>query len=222
MAQVTRFYVRNPTKTIQVPRASLHARSVIPCVATSRAASAGAAPPSSLIPAHAPDQSAPAVFGRPYSDRSLQVVVTPCCELALPDVISANLSPNAWTHTPAVLLVRLLVSSQETTAFTDLGAARQPTNSVLRLLYGSSFRGCSHSLMFRPPVLLATQIVPTAAFAGQPWLLLPRISRFVTSPSRGYASRPNRATDGVGTFTPLDSQPCRLLPQAGAWEPAER
>ncbi len=26
--------------------------------------------------------------------------------------------------------------------------------------------------------------------SGQPWLLLPRISRFVTSPSSGYASRP--------------------------------
>ena len=34
---------------------------------------------------------------------------------------------------------------------------------------------------------------------GQPWLLLPRISRFVTSPSSGYASRPNRAIDGRGT-----------------------
>jgi hypothetical protein len=52
----------------------------------------------------------------------------------------------------------------------------------------------------------------------QPWLLLPRISRFVASPSSGYASRPFRAIDGMGTFTPLDSQPCRLLPQAPAWE----
>jgi hypothetical protein len=80
------------------------------------------------------------------------------------------------------------------------------------------FRGYSHSLMFRPPDLLATQIAPTAAFLfrnpRQPWLLRPRISRFVTSPSSGYASRSNRAISGVGTFTPLDSQPCRLLPQA--------
>ncbi len=37
-------------------------------------------------------------------------------------------------------------------------------------------------------------------------------------PSSGYANRLNRAIDGVGTFTPLDSQPCRLLPHAGAWE----
>jgi len=47
--------------------------------------------------------------------------------------------------------------------------------------------------MFRPPGLLATQVVPTAGAGlsrphpGQPWLLRPRISRFVTSPSSGYA-----------------------------------
>jgi hypothetical protein len=40
---------------------------------------------------------------------------------------SADLSPIAWTHTPAVLSVLLLVSSQETAAFADGKAARQPT-----------------------------------------------------------------------------------------------
>jgi hypothetical protein len=47
------------------------------------------------------------------------------------------------------------------------------------------------------------------SFVRQPWLLLPRISQFVTSPSRGYANRLNRAIGGRGTFTLLDSQPCR-------------
>jgi hypothetical protein len=66
------------------------------------------------------------------------------------------------------------------------------------------FRGCNHSLMFRPADLLATPIAPTAAplGTGQPWLLRPRLSRFVTSPSSGYANRPFRATDGQGTSTP--------------------
>ena len=36
--------------------------------------------------------------------------------------------------------------------------------------------GCSHRIK--------------VSLSGQPWLLLPRISRFVTSPSSGYASRP--------------------------------
>jgi len=45
-------------------------------------------------------------------------------------------------------------------------------------------------------------------YTGQPWLLRPRISRSVTSPSSGYASRPNRVIDGGGTLTLQDSRPC--------------
>jgi hypothetical protein len=76
------------------------------------------------------------------------------------------------------------------------------------------FRGCSHSLMFRPAGLLATPVAPTDITHAmwQPWLLRPSLSRFVTSPCPGYANRPNRAIDGMGTFTPSDTQPCRLLP----------
>ena len=77
------------------------------------------------------------------------------------------------------------------------------------------FRGCSHSLMFKPADLLATQVAPTAVplGTGQPWLFLPRLFRFVTSPNSGYANRPSRATDGRGTSTLQDSQPCQLLPR---------
>jgi hypothetical protein len=78
----------------------------------------------------------------------------------------------------------------------------------------SPCRGCSHSLMFRPAELLAIQVAPTVGPTGprQPWLLHPRLFQFVPSPNSGYAHRPNRATDGGGTFTLPDSQPCRLLP----------
>jgi hypothetical protein len=67
--------------------------------------------------------------------------------------------------------------------------------------------------MFRPPSLRAPQIVPTAAntFAGQPGLLRPGLSCFVTSARTGYANRLTQAIDGAGTFTLSDSQPCRLL-----------
>src|SRR5215472_6819918 len=46
-----------------------------------------------------------------------------------------------------------------------------------------SFRGRRYFVMFRPPSLLAPQIVPTAATttAGQPGLLRPGLSCFVTS-----------------------------------------
>jgi len=37
------------------------------------------------------------------------------------------------------------------------------------------------------------------------------MSRFVTSPSSGYANRPNRAIDGKGTFTLQDLRPCQPL-----------
>jgi hypothetical protein len=86
---------------------------------------------------------------------------------------------------------------------------------------------CRWSVRFRAsvgfggyPIAFALALSPTPLDprssrqnTGQPWLLLPRISRFVTSPSRGYANRSFRATDGRGTFTLLDSQPCRLLPR---------
>ena len=55
------------------------------------------------------------------------------------------------------------------------------------------FRGCRYSFMFRPPSLLSPQIVPTAVHtaAGQPGILRPGLSCFVTSTRTGYANRPN-------------------------------
>ena len=62
------------------------------------------------------------------------------------------------------------------------------------------FRGCSHSLMFRPAGLLTTPVAPTATDTSvwQPWFLRPSISWVVTFPRPGYACRPNRAIDGRG------------------------
>lgn len=91
----------------------------------------------------------------------------------------------------------------------DNGLPRVRTGSALSHIHTATsvwayFRGCNHSLMFRPADLLATPIAPTAVPLGtkQPWLLRPRVSRFVTSPSSGYANRPFRATDGKGGSTP--------------------
>ncbi len=98
---------------------------------------------------------------------------------------------------------------------------------VQRLQYGALFRGCSHSLRFRPAGLLATPVAPTAVLllpvgswparflpvsrrvphlaepwtpssSGQPWLFHLNNSWFVSSPSPRYASRPNRAIDDKG------------------------
>jgi hypothetical protein len=95
----------------------------------------------------------------------------------------------------------------------DVRTRSAPSNIHTATSVWACFRGRSHSLMFRPADLLATPIAPTAVIStGQPWLLRPSLSRFVTSPCPGYANRPFRATDGKGTFTPQDPQPCRLLP----------
>ena len=77
----------------------------------------------------------------------------------------------------------------------------------------ASFRGCRHFVMFRPPSLLASQIAPTAASlpTGQPRLLRPGISCFVTSARSGSAIRLLQVIDGERTCTFQDLQPCRLL-----------
>ena len=57
--------------------------------------------------------------------QSLQVAASPCWQEVLPGVISATLSPDAWSPTPALLLVHLPVTSQETSAFANWVMARQ-------------------------------------------------------------------------------------------------
>jgi hypothetical protein len=137
----------------------------------------------------------------PSSDESSQVVVSPCWEWAVPDVISANLSPRAWTPTPVVLGVHLPVSSPKTTAFPTLGTGRPPTTlrtatsvraQISRL---QSFTDVQARGFARHP---GCSYRCDSKVAWQPWLLLPSRKRFVTSPPIGYASRPNRATDGRG------------------------
>src|SRR5215467_13015714 len=67
--------------------------------------------------------------------------------------------------------------------------------------------------MFRPPSLLAPQIVPTAAntAAGQPGLLRPSRTRFIASPRIGYANRPKTGNWRYGDSHPARLRPCRLL-----------
>lgn len=73
------------------PRVPLRKHGITALAPRSRHGSAGVTPPSSLLRTHAPDRHPPVGFGCPYSSRSLQVVPSPCCTTALPDVISAIL-----------------------------------------------------------------------------------------------------------------------------------
>ena len=180
---------------------------------TSSASSKDITPSSSLILAHAPDLCPPPAFGFASCERSLQVAASPCCAKVLPDVISADLSLRVWTPTPVAprCFLPLLPSGHwPSPRFNRVGASL-PSQQLL--LLGIRCRSCSHSLIFRPASLLATPVAPTLAphDAERPWLLHPRLSRFVTSPCSGHANRPNRAIGGKGTFTPQNRQPCRLL-----------
>lgn len=158
--------------------------------------SEGVTPPSSLLRAHVPlPLSSPLLRFLASFGESLQVVLSPCCPRELPDVISENLSLDAGSRIPAV------PPCARTCFFPGgIGLPQAKIGSASRVCptnydssQGSVFRDCRYSVMFRPPSLLAPQIVPTAAHtaAGQPGLLHPGLSCFVTSTRSGYANRPN-------------------------------
>ena len=69
------------------------------------------------------------------------------------------------------------------------------------------FRNVPASKFARPP----DRSYRCGTAAGQPGLLRPGISCFVTSARSGYATVRRQVIDGTGTCTLLDSQPCRLL-----------
>jgi hypothetical protein len=128
-----------PPKARQVPRAPLPARGVTSYDGASRTSSEGAIPPSSLLRAHAPDQIPPRDFGCPSSTGSLQVVVSPCCKMALPDVISARLSLDAWTLSAAVYQMLLPITSPAPSAFPQSPWVGYPQRSTQRLQSGGDF-----------------------------------------------------------------------------------
>ena len=153
--------IATPLTDRHVPRAPLPGLGVTLPGVMSRITSTGVTPSSSLRRAHAPVQLPPAAYGLASVGRSLQVAASPGCKLDLPDVISADLFPRAWTSTPAAPKVLLPVTSLGTSAFSQIGRDRRSTMSGHPLPSGGSFRGCSHSLMFRPAGLLAILADPT-------------------------------------------------------------
>lgn len=178
-----------------------------------QAPSAGVTLPSSLLQAHAPVRVPPLAYGVPW-----QQVFAGCCQPRLQrgpsrrylhDSFPGCLDPypggpfSAFTRfflkgigLPHIRTGRLY----HHTPHSDFRAAPYFGTAVIHFV--SSLRFCS------PPRSLPPQPFP----AGQPWLCRPGPPRFVASPQSGPANRPNRAIDGVRTFTSPDSWPCRLLP----------
>ena len=128
--------------------------------------------------------------------------------LTLPDVISENLSLDAGSPTPAVPPCVRACFFHDVIGLPHGKVGRLPA-SIPRITTSrrTAFRGRRYFVMFRPPSLLAPQIVPTAAntAAGQPGLLRPGTSCFVASARTGYANRPN-----TGNWRCRDSHPARL------------
>ncbi len=176
----------------QVPRAPLPHAGVTAMREASRASSKGVTPSSSLIQAHAPNLCPPLASGhglvRPvFADCRQPLLGTGPSRRYLCRSFPACLDP--YSGCPRGARTRFFPQ--------DIGLPRVRTGSALRhpptaTSVGTQFRSCSHSLMFRPTSLLATPIAPTLMphSIGQPWLLHPRLLRFVTSPYSGYANRP--------------------------------
>lgn len=101
--------------------------------------------------------------------RSLQVVVSPCWESVLPDVISAVFvrvpGPIPRSVPWSIPLASLAEQETEprTSASPKVCRARHAKLSCHATSTGGGFRGGSHSLMFRHPGSLGPQIAPTAA-----------------------------------------------------------
>jgi hypothetical protein len=112
----------------------------------------------------------------------------------------------------------MLVSSPRTLASPERSAGRRVANPQQLFQLGDGYRGCSHSLMFRPASLLVPPIAPTLAprqsfpiDAGRPGLLRPRISRLVTCPvQRISLAVQSRAIDGNVGIEVWRARPLRV------------
>jgi len=151
-----------PSHHRHVTRAPLP-KTIVTCIGmTSCIMSEGITLPSSLIRAHAPDQNPPASFSLSFVSRSLQVAASLCWGIVLSGVISAILQ--------GCLDPYLAVFSRRIYPFLPRKHRSQvrsetfgtPIYSYIATSVGHAFRGCSHSVMFRPPCSIELPIAPSS------------------------------------------------------------
>jgi hypothetical protein len=198
-----------------VPRAPLPEVRVTPFRVVSPTTSKGATPSSSLLRAHAPDHHPPLKLRAPHLYSG---VFAGCCPPLLDVGLSRrylrasfptclDLYPGASPGAPPRFFPGDL-------GLHHLGIGSAPHNVRTATSGRGEFRDYQS---FSPVQACGCARHPGRSYrsgaTGQPWLLRPSILRFVASPYIGYACRPNRAIDGVGTCTPQDSRPCRPLPR---------
>ena len=149
--------------------------------------------------------------------------------MALPDVISVDHSVDAWLPTPVeppwCIYPFLPTKHRPSPRSEKIGFHNIRTAASVRY----SFRGCKHSLMFRPLPLLATLTAPTVAFTMRSsgdfyfrtyhGLLPPRVPDIL-------AARTGQLT--AGDFHPIRSTALSAVPptpfsQAPAfWRPVQK
>jgi hypothetical protein len=154
-----RWWCRSSTAMTESPFASLRRYLAEGSVCRS---SIGVTQPSSLVWAHAPDPAPPPACGHPSVWGSVQVAASPCCGVALPDVISACLSLDAWTLTPAAWWVHWPITSPPPSAFPQsswgrLTALIRSATSEREVM--SELQSFTHVQASR---FAATQVAPTA------------------------------------------------------------
>ena len=147
--------------------------------------------------------------------KSSQVASSPCCHRDLPDVVSANLSSDAWSPTTAVprsaytcFFLRVIGLPPERSGSASRFSPR------IRLLAGGVFEAADISLCSglrvcsSPRSFLPLRNLPQGS--RDFYIRAERASLPLHAPDM-LADR-IQAIDGTRTFTLLDSQPCRPLP----------
>jgi hypothetical protein len=198
-------------------REPLCLRWALPTAGWFHTTSEGMTPPSSLLRAHAPHHPPLADFVALYRE-SLQVVTSPCWTMVVPDVISACLSLDAWTPTPAAWWVHLPLTSPPPSAFPQslwVGASQTPLSDFR----AGVISGLQSFADVQASRFAATQVAPTAGFFS-PWAAVAFTSEQNTGrylPVHRICSPSEWAIDGGRTSTFLDMQPCRLLRGRTPW-----
>ena len=122
--------------------------------------SMGVTPLSSLLRAHAPPPR-PRMAFVPLYHTSLQVAASPCWSRVVPDVISACLSLDAWTLTPAARWVHVPITSPPPSAFPQSSWGRLPASIRSATSEREVMSGLQSFAHVQASRFAATQVAPT-------------------------------------------------------------
>ena len=145
-------------------------------------------------------RSALALGFRPEAQSS-PVAVSPGWKEVFPGVISANLSSDVWPPTPAALMVLVLVSSHEASAFPNSSVGRHLARVPAQQLHaGVSFRGCRHFLDVQTmPIRLLPSMIESMIAKSCSWIFINAtifrsLTRFQSSSGFSRMTKPAHGT----------------------------